>query len=333
MDHINSIRAALRAKAPVVAVPVDGHAPVCVRAKLLKGALKGVTIDSVEVCPNRWLTIKGHAGFVHTCSKFAPMDRNTALRMIGDWSDRERKKRKVIALQGVLSAKEQRALKLKRAEQAGIAELIDARKQEAQILAEAKRHTGLVLTPVSPRERESIIADYAAFRAQRANRKRGSVIRWKLAKLREQVAAMTKQQCEYEEKGYTVSPYARRRKVLKRKVTVLRKQNEKVLYAARLYQIGQLKKQYKALYPPVFRDMSHLEMEGWYVDPWIPERPKDLPYTVPWEWRYRENQDKQNEKTAFSRLVNIANRLKHVRADIRALTPPADEETGLQIAA
>jgi hypothetical protein len=38
MDHINSIRAALRAKAPVVAVPVEGHAPICVRAKLLKGA-------------------------------------------------------------------------------------------------------------------------------------------------------------------------------------------------------------------------------------------------------------------------------------------------------
>jgi hypothetical protein len=89
MDHINSIRAALRAKAPVVAVPVEGHAPICVRAKLLKGALKGVTILSVKVLENRWLKVTGvdmnRGGLVHTCSKFAPMDRRIALQEIGEW--------------------------------------------------------------------------------------------------------------------------------------------------------------------------------------------------------------------------------------------------------
>ena len=42
MQYIKSVQAALRATAPFVAIPVEGHAPACVRAKLLKGALKGV---------------------------------------------------------------------------------------------------------------------------------------------------------------------------------------------------------------------------------------------------------------------------------------------------
>ena len=49
MNHITAVRAALRGSAPVVAIPVEGHAPVCIKARLLKGALKGVTIDSVEL--------------------------------------------------------------------------------------------------------------------------------------------------------------------------------------------------------------------------------------------------------------------------------------------
>lgn len=137
MEHLNSVRAALRGTAPVVAIPVPGHAPVCIKAKLLKGALKGVTIDSVELTETRWLKIKGHAGNVHTSCSLVPMSRYDALKAISEWSDRERKKRKVIALQGVLSASEQRALKLKQAEQAGIAELIEARKVEAEILSSA----------------------------------------------------------------------------------------------------------------------------------------------------------------------------------------------------
>jgi hypothetical protein len=63
VQHLNSIRAALKANgtAPVLAIPVPGHAPICVRAKLLKGALKGVTIDSVKVLENRWLEVRGRA--------------------------------------------------------------------------------------------------------------------------------------------------------------------------------------------------------------------------------------------------------------------------------
>ena len=63
MEYLNSVRAALAPKvtAPVIAIPVPGHAPVCIRAKLLKGALKGVTIDSVELMENRWLKVTGRA--------------------------------------------------------------------------------------------------------------------------------------------------------------------------------------------------------------------------------------------------------------------------------
>ena len=79
MEHLNSIRAALRGAAPVVAIPVPGHAPVCIKAKLLKGALKGVTIDSVEITETRWLKIKGHAGNVHTSCSIVPISRYDAL--------------------------------------------------------------------------------------------------------------------------------------------------------------------------------------------------------------------------------------------------------------
>ena len=62
MDHLNSIRAALRAAslkgaAPVVAIPVEGRVPVCIKARLLKAALKDVVINSVELLENGWISI------------------------------------------------------------------------------------------------------------------------------------------------------------------------------------------------------------------------------------------------------------------------------------
>jgi hypothetical protein len=78
MDHVNAVLAALKGTAPVLAIPVEGHAPVCIRAKLLKGALKGVTIDSVEITETRWLKITGHAGNVHTSCSIVPMGRYEA---------------------------------------------------------------------------------------------------------------------------------------------------------------------------------------------------------------------------------------------------------------
>lgn len=325
MEHLNSIRAALRGAAPVVAIPVPGHAPVCIKAKLLKGALKGVTIDSVEITETRWLKIKGHAGNVHTSCSIVPISRYDALKAISEWSYRERKKRKVIALQGVLSASEQRALKLKQAEQAGIAELIEARKVEAEILSSAT--VCPVLTTVDALDRESIIESYAAYMAQRGIRKRASVIRWRLKKLREEKAAMVKYQCEYE----VSYGYGRRRKHLKSKKLVLRNPKNAVKYASTLYQIAELEKQYESLSLREWRKCEwDGEDHGYFRDTWIDKRPKEQTYSVSYSWRDR-NYDTESSR---ARLTNMAERLRNARADIRALTPPADEETNQeQIAA
>jgi hypothetical protein len=298
----------------------------------------------VKVLPSRWLQITGTAkGNVHTCSKFAPMDRYKALLMIWDWSEKERKKRIKIINQGVLSAKEQRALKLKQAEKAGIAELIEARKEEVEIIAKAKASVFPVITPIDAEDRAEVIAEYSAFRQSLPNRKRGAVIRWKLALLRKQVKEMTKVKCEYEERP-AISPYARRRRTLKRKFVVLRKQGDKLKYAALLYQIGQLEKQYKALYPPVVKQFSG---SVYYQDSWITKRPKKQAYEIPWNWHdgcgtVQEAEDGYDcdwEEDYHSHVKNIpiikrwAARLRDARANIRALTPPADEQEELSQAA
>ena len=70
--------------------------------------------------------------------------------------------------------------------------LAEARKDEALILAAARSHTNPVMAPVSDEARERITESYAAFHGQRGNRKRGAVIRWKLAKLKKERAAMVK---------------------------------------------------------------------------------------------------------------------------------------------
>lgn len=149
MQYVSAVTAALKAAAPVVAIPIEGHAPDCIKAKLLKNALRGVTIDRVELLENRWLKITGRAGNgVRTCSKFAPMNRYTALQMVGEWAIRERAKALKIINQGVLSTKEQRAMKLRKAEDAGIAELRQAQRDIARLWAEAKAHVAPVPTPV-----------------------------------------------------------------------------------------------------------------------------------------------------------------------------------------
>jgi hypothetical protein len=348
MDYTKSIRAALRAKAPVVAVPVEGHAPVCVKASLLKGALKGVTIDSVEMLENHWLKITGTAkGGVHTCTKFSPMTRYNALRMISDWAERERKKRVKVINQGVLSAAEQRAMKLKAAEQAGVEALIEAQKEQAEIIAEAKASVFPVITPVKDEDRAEIVAEYSQFHKYRRNRKRGSVIRWRLAKLREQVKGMTKTKNVYGDKPYTVSPLARRRRNFKGTVTELRKKKDKLKYAGLLYQIGQLEKQYESLYPPIQRANGSDPENVMYWDSWITKRSIRQTYTVPWNWHdgcktmevVEEGYDCDREDDYRSHVKNVpaitrlAARLKECRANIRALTPPADEYTQEQIAA
>jgi hypothetical protein len=49
MQCVNSIKAATKGKAPIVAIPVEGHAPACVKRSRLAAWCKGVTIISAEV--------------------------------------------------------------------------------------------------------------------------------------------------------------------------------------------------------------------------------------------------------------------------------------------
>jgi len=329
MDHLNSIRAALRASAPIVAVPVKDHRPLCFNRKLLCGVLKGVTIDTVEViigslghAGSRYLKITGRDGNVRTSCKLLSMRQEDAQRELSDWSEKERKRRVKVAMMGVLSAQEQRAMKLKAAEKAGVAELIAAQKDEKAILAAARSHTNPVLTPVDTEARQDILDSYAAFRNQRANRKRGSVIRWQLKKLEEEKAKLVKVQCEYEIKN-PVASFGRRYKVLKSKKTVLRSQKKALRYASIVYQIRTLENQFKSLYPPVWRQWNSLENGGYWIDSWITKRPQEQTYTVSDSLRYRDDEE---EETNSAQLRRIAEHLKNVRADIRALTPPEDEE-------
>ena len=324
MDHLNSVRAALKAASvkgsapPVVAIPIPGRAPVCIRTQLLKGALKGVTIHSVALLENGWVKITGTAeGGVHTSCSLVPIERWKALQAIREWSIKEHEKRVKVINQGVLSAQMRRELLKKRIEGEADAVLAEARKDEALILAAARSHANPAMESVSDEARERITESYAAFHGQRGNRKRGAVIRWKLAKLRKEKAEMTVEKREYEERP-SISPYARRRRVMTSTKTVLRRKKDAVKYAALIYQIGRLEKQFESLYPPklhVWYDGS----QSYNVDSWINERPKDqMVNTKDW-WRGRDETDSYDRKAE-------ARRLKEARANIRALTPPADEE-------
>ena len=302
MEHLNAIRAALRSAAPVVAIPVAGHAPICIKAKLFKGALKGVTVDRVEVLPNRVLMVTGRAGYVRTCTKFAPMERVIALRMIGEWAIKEKAKALKIINQGVLSAKEQKAMKLKKAEDAGLAPLREAEKDIALIYGEAKAHINPVLIPMAADERYSLVQEYSQFHTNRTNRKRGAVIRWKLKTLKEQIAKLVKLD----------GPRNHKR-------TVIRKKTDTLKYAALLYQVGQLKAQYQALYPKVWRENEYIGNGGYWEDSWQAKRPSDQAYCLLSKYKYEH----------FDR-TSLVKQLTNALADRRALTPPDDE---LEVAA
>jgi hypothetical protein len=154
MQCVNSIKAATKGKAPIVAIPVEGHAPACVKRSRLAAWCKGVTIISAEViqlptithyepkplyprwCEHtrktlpvegpkerlefvtpgaRYLEIIGRDGAVKTRAKFALIDRRTAVKELAKWTERERAKHEKKILLGVLSKDEQRALKLAKA--------------------------------------------------------------------------------------------------------------------------------------------------------------------------------------------------------------------------
>jgi hypothetical protein len=164
MYHLNSIKAAAKGKAPIVALPVEGSAPVCVDRKRLAGWSKGVTITRVEVVThytfsepsvpydvaknhprgakpegpahrlpgNRSLVIEGTAGRVKTSCRMVAIDRRTAVKTLGAWSEKERARQLKKTMLGALSKQEKTSMKLAAfddAEGAGMVPVMVAHKQ------------------------------------------------------------------------------------------------------------------------------------------------------------------------------------------------------------
>jgi hypothetical protein len=171
------LQSALRGKAPIVAIPIEGHAPFCINRVLLAKWAKGVEIIGVEVRENRWLTIHGQAGRVKTRCSFPAIPPHKARLEIGRWSDRERKARQRVIAQGATNTKEfraaERAAKLKaiEADQPEFAALDAARYEMASVKAEIvrnlfPRYTQYGNGGFNPKwEKERLLERFSAWRA------------------------------------------------------------------------------------------------------------------------------------------------------------------------
>jgi hypothetical protein len=111
------MKSLVNTKAPVVAVPVEGKAPVCVDGKRLRTWSKGVTIERVEVIvtggewyptekpldygvcgpreliaertvETRRLRLVGHVGRIKTSCMMNAINRHEALITLRNWSER-----------------------------------------------------------------------------------------------------------------------------------------------------------------------------------------------------------------------------------------------------
>jgi hypothetical protein len=144
MQHLSSIASAIKAKSPIVALPIEGHAPVCVDRKRLAGWSKGVAIHSAKVetfyqfeAPkldyslrriygsmlpegphnrlegHRMLTLKGIANKrIKTTCRMVVIDRRTAVRTLSEWSAKERAKLLKKTFLGALAKEQKRSLKM-----------------------------------------------------------------------------------------------------------------------------------------------------------------------------------------------------------------------------
>jgi len=164
MNYLPALTAAIKGKAPIAAIPVEGHAPVCVNRKRLAAWSKGVTITRVAVdcpppmvdfiaprskltpamvvegplekvvtpSPHRRLIIEGTAGRVRTrCTMFA-VDRRTAVKELSAWSEKERAKLEKQRLLGALSTTQRKAMRRAKHETKG----------EGMIMVEIKMSAG-----------------------------------------------------------------------------------------------------------------------------------------------------------------------------------------------
>jgi hypothetical protein len=115
---LNLIASAIKAKAPIVAIPVEGHAPIYVYRKRLAAWSKGVTVITAHV-QGRFLLIEGRAGNVKTRASFNSIGRRKAIKELSVWSERNRLRLQKKILLGALSPDQKKALKRLKHEDAG----------------------------------------------------------------------------------------------------------------------------------------------------------------------------------------------------------------------
>src|SRR5205823_3720897 len=91
----NLIESAMKAKSPVVGIPIPGHAPFRILRSRLRDSLKGLKILSSAYesgDSKRWLTVEAAAERVKSTRKYFPLDRHHAGKLIDRWLKSERRK-------------------------------------------------------------------------------------------------------------------------------------------------------------------------------------------------------------------------------------------------
>lgn len=135
-EHLTAIEAAIKAKAPIVAIPIEGYAPICLKRKILAGWAKGVRITHTEIGENRRLIVRGYTakGYVRCSASFVAIERREAQRELAKWTDKERAKIQKQRALGALSKEFRKSLRLAKFDDDGALTPVTVRTKEDKIL-------------------------------------------------------------------------------------------------------------------------------------------------------------------------------------------------------
>jgi hypothetical protein len=290
MEHLQSIHAAIKGKAPIVAIPVEGHAPICIRHKMLKGGLRGVEVQSIAIVTmpdgRRGLRVTGRAGSVKTSCTFTAIDRRTASQELSKWSAKERAKAEKRILQGALSPAEVKAAKLAAIEREGDARAMQARREIQFIVSAVAEHVRRPSTIQVP-DRADLTTRFLTWRRTRHNRKAAAAVSHAIKSLRSEFFALAK------------SKVRRRYHAPKRFL----KASEAAKVIGIVQRLISLKMRHSELFPPLFNATL-----GIYV-PSFERRPRI-------EYGYSAH--------SYYNRQSLAQRLREARITLAALTPPPD---------
>lgn len=321
------LQSAAKGKAPIVAIPIEGCAPMCLDRKRLVLAIKGVDITNIIQLDNRWLKIEGRVMSsdgvyrVKTSSTFPPIERWKALIAIRDWAEKERKTNMKIIAQGAIGAaalkaakreakRQEKAAKLIQMEKGGCKELEDAQREVGVILCAARNH-GRGATrhlyeyeqrEVEAKKAETVLRHVSHHNVSHRVRKSAAVIRWRLKALHTAWFEVTK--FNRNRRKTTANKFLKVKKAI-RVIQIVKDHNalmtqlERIL-PARIPNPRWPGEEYHNVFgiDPLHRPNSHK---------------KDHPH------HYYDSEDRYDRAA-------LAMRLREARETIRVLTPPVDEE-------